>query len=384
MMKTSVNQLTTILAAAGIIALSALFFNISPVVVGAAADNRGFSNQQLGMLMVPGMSAKVLISLLLSFWVRRINRKLLLLFGGACAFVGYILAAFTTSFTTLLIALGIAGIGTGILYCISMACLGAAKNPDRGFGFSQLFQSIFMMIGLYAVPIWISPIWGLTGVFMLLAMGVVLAVALIAYFPATGKQTTDIGTQYNNQAIDSMKLSPAIMAMAALFIFNLGLNGFWVFYERIATNTGYTTEAIAITLSTSVGVGTVGAFLPILVYNRINRNSMIIAIGLIFILVMVGLITIFNESVFWVLSVLFQACWSAILAYMFASIAAEDRYGKIVILIPAVYALSSVMASAVAGFVYNYGHIVFLAYTTSMVFVSMMFWAAIRKRQSNT
>ena len=185
MMKTSVNQLTTILAAAGIIALSALFFNISPVVVGAAADNRGFSNQQLGMLMVPGMSAKVLISLLLSFWVRRINRKLLLLFGGACAFVGYIVAAFTTSFTTLLIALGIAGIGTGILYCISMACLGAAKNPDRGFGFSQLFQSIFMMIGLYAVPIWISPIWGLTGVFMLLAMGVVLAVALIAYFPAT-------------------------------------------------------------------------------------------------------------------------------------------------------------------------------------------------------
>ena len=161
----------------------------------------------------------------------------------------------------------------------------------------------------------------------------------------------------------------------------LGLNGFWVFYERIATNIGYTTESIAITLSTSVGIGTLGAFLPILVYNRINRNSMIIAIGLIFILVMVGLITIFNESLFWVLSMLFQACWAAILAYMYASIAAEDRYGKIVILIPAVYAVSSVIASAAAGFVYNYGHVVFLAYTTSMVLVSMMFWAALRKRQ---
>ncbi len=381
MIRRDVNQLTTILTFAGIIALSALFFNISPVIVGAAADNRGFSNQQLGMLMVPGMSAKVLISLLLSFWVRRINRKLLLLFGGACAFFGYIFAAFTTSFAILLIALGIAGIGTGILYCISMACLGAAKNPDRGFGFSQLFQSILMMIGLYVVPIWISPIWGLTGVFMLLAMAVVLAVALIT-FPLTGKQSIDIGAQHNNQAIDVKQLSPAIMAMAALFIFNLGLNGFWVFYERIATNTGYTTESIAITLSTAVGIGTLGAFLPILVYNRINRNSMIIAIGLIFILVMVGLITIFNESVFWVLSVLFQACWSAILAYMFASIAAEDRYGKIVILIPAIYSLSSLIASAVAGYVYNYGHIVFLTYTTSMVFVSIMFWAVLRKRPS--
>ncbi|MEC7860759.1 MAG: MFS transporter [Pseudomonadota bacterium] len=378
-----VNQLTTILAFAGIIALSALFFNISPVIVGAAADNRGFSNQQLGMLMVPGMSAKVLISLLLSFWVRRINIKLLLLFGGACAFFGYIFAAFTTSFTILLIALGIAGVGTGILYCISMACLGAAKNPDRGFGFSQLFQSILMVIGLYAVPIWISPIWGLTGVFMLLAMAVVLAVALIT-FPVTGKQSIDIGAQHNNQAIDVKQLSPAIMAMAALFIFNLGLNGFWVFYERIATNIGYTTESIALTLSTSVGIGTLGAFLPILVYNRINRNTMIIAIGLIFILVMAGLITIFNESVFWVLSVLFQACWCAILAYMFASIAAEDRYGKIVILIPAIYSLSSLIASAVAGYVYNYGHIVFLTYTTSMVFVSIIFWAALRKRQCNT
>jgi hypothetical protein len=174
------------------------------------------------------------------------------------------------------------------------------------------------------------------------------------------------------------------MAMAALFIFNLGLNGYWVFYERIATHIGYTTESIAITLSTSVGIGTLGAFLPILVYNRINRNSMIIAIGLIFILVMVGLITIFNESVFWVLSMLFQACWMAILAYMFASIAAEDRYGKIVILIPAVYAISSVIASAAAGFVYNYGHTVFLAYTTSMVLVSIMFWAALRNRQRAT
>ena len=381
MIRRDVDQLKTILAFAGIIALIALFFNISPVIVGAAADNRGFSNQQLGMLMVPGMSAKVLISLLLSFWVRRINIKLLLLYGGACAFFGYIFAAFTTSFTILLIALGIAGVGTGILYCISMACLGAAKNPDRGFGFSQLFQSILMMICLYAVPIWVSPIWGLTGVFILLAMAVVLAVALIT-FPVTGKQSIDIGAQHNNQAIDVKQLSSAIMAMAALFIFNLGLNGFWVFYERIATNTGYTTESIAITLSTAVGIGTLGAFLPILVYNRINRNTMIIAIGLIFILVMVGLITIFNESVFWVLSVLFQACWSAILAYMFASIAAEDRYGKIVILIPAIYSLSSLIASAVAGYVYNYGHIVFLTYTTSMVFVSIMFWAVLRKRPS--
>lgn len=380
MIRRDVDQLKTILAFAGIIALIALFFNISPVIVGAAADNRGFSNQQLGMLMVPGMSAKVLISLLLSFWVRRINIKLLL-FGGACAFFGYIFAAFTTSFTILLIALGIAGVGTGILYCISMACLGAAKNPDRGFGFSQLFQSILMMICLYAVPIWVSPIWGLTGVFILLAMAVVLAVALIT-FPVTGKQSIDIGAQHNNQAIDVKQLSSAIMAMAALFIFNLGLNGFWVFYERIATNTGYTTESIAITLSTAVGIGTLGAFLPILVYNRINRNTMIIAIGLIFILVMVGLITIFNESVFWVLSVLFQACWSAILAYMFASIAAEDRYGKIVILIPAIYSLSSLIASAVAGYVYNYGHIVFLTYTTSMVFVSIMFWVVLRKRPS--
>ena len=380
MTRRDVDQLKTILAFAGIIALIALFFNISPVIVGAAADNRGFSNQQLGMLMVPGMSAKVLISLLLSFWVRRINIKLLLLFGGACAFFGYIFAAFTTSFTILLIALGIAGVGTGILYCISMACLGAAKNPDRGFGFSQLFQAILMMIGLYVVPIWISPIWGLTGVFMLLAMAVVLAVAFIT-FPLTGKQSIDIGAQHNNQAIDVKQLSSAIIAMAALFIFNLGLNGFWVFYERIATNTGYTTESIAITLSTAVGIGTLGAFLPILVYNRINRNSMIIAIGLIFILVMVGLVTIFNESVFWVLSVLFQACWSAILAYMFASIAAEDRYGKIVILIPAIYSLSSLIASAVAGYVYNYGHMVFLTYTTSMVFVSIIFWAILRKRE---
>lgn len=261
-----------------------------------------------------------------------------------------------------------------------MAYLGNAKNPDRGFGFSQLFQSISMMIGLYAIPIWISPNWGLTGVFLFVALGIVLAITLITYIPNDWKPATKIELQDNNQANEIMRLNPAIMAMAALFIFNLGLNGFWVFYERIATNVGYTAELIAITLSTSVGIGTLGAFLPILVYNRINRNIMITAIGLVFILVMVGVITIFNESVFWVLSMLFQACWAAILAYMYASIAAEDRNGKIIILIPAVYALSSVIASAAAGFVYNYGHAVFLGYTASMVLISMMLWISLWKR----
>jgi predicted MFS family arabinose efflux permease len=380
MRKRGTNDLTAILAAAGIISLSVLYFNISPVVVGAAADNRGFSNQQLGMLMVPGMSMQAIVSLLLCFWVRRINWKLLLLFGGVCAFAGYIFAAFTTSFKMLLLASGIAGIGGGLLYCISMAYLGNAKNPDRGFGFSQLFQSISMMIGLYAIPIWISPNWGLTGVFLFVALGILLAITLITYIPNDWKPATKIELQDNNQANKIMRLNPAIMAMAALFIFNLGLNGFWVFYERIATNIGYTAELIAITLSTSVGIGTLGAFLPILVYNRINRNIMITAIGLVFILVMVGVITIFNESVFWVLSMLFQACWAAILAYMYASIAAEDRNGKIIILIPAVYALSSVIASAAAGFVYNYGHAVFLGYTASMVLISMMLWISLWKR----
>ena len=384
-MKTNVNQLIAIFAAAGIIALSALLFNISPVVVGAAAEHRGFSNEQLGMLIVPGLIAQTIVSLLLSFWVRRINWKLFVLLAGTCTFIGYTFAAFATSFTTLLIGLSIAGIGAGSLYSISMVCLGDAKNPDRGFGFSQLFQATLMMIGLYAVPIWISPNWGFTGVLMLFAIGGVIAITLIAYFPASGKQTADIETQYeNDQVIENTKLSPAVMAMAALFIFNIGLNGFWVFYERIATNLGYATESIATILSTAVGIGTLGVLLPIFVYDRINRNSMIIAIGLIFILVMGGLITIVNEYVFWVLSIIFQSCWAAILAYMFASIAAEDRYGKIVVLIPAIYAISSAIASAAAGFVYNYGHIVFLSYTTSMILVSILFHVAIRIRKKST
>ena len=144
-MKTGVNQLTTILAAAGIISLSVLYFNISPVAVGAAADHRGFSNQQLGMLMVPGMCAKVLISLLLSFWVRRINRKLLL-FGGACAFFGYIFAAFTTSYTILLIALGIAGVGTGIFYCIStMDCVLFIMTIDGNHAIYTVLQRTFLL-----------------------------------------------------------------------------------------------------------------------------------------------------------------------------------------------------------------------------------------------
>ena len=384
-MKTDVNQLRTVFAAGGIIALSVLLLNISPVVIGAAAEHRGFSNEQLGMLVVPGLMAQVAVSLILSFWVRRINWKLFVLAAGICTFIGYTFAAFATSFATLLVGLGIAGIGCGSLYAISMVCLGDATNPDRGYGFSQLIQSVLMMVGLYAVPVWISPNWGFTGILMLFAMGGVIAIVLIAYFPAAGKQTADIETQYEpEQAIENTKLSPAIMAVATLFIFTIGLNGFWVFYERIATDLGYTTESIARILSTSVLIGMVGALLPILVSDRINRNSMIIAIGLTFVLVMGGLITIVNETVFWVLSAMFQTCWVASLVYMFASIATEDRYGKIVVLVPAVYGIASAIGSVAAGFVYNYGHIVFVSFTSSMILVAIIFQVVLRIRHRAT
>ena len=112
---------------------------------------------------------------------------------------------------------------------------------------------------------------------------------------------------------------------------------------------------------------TLSQFTPCSILKKSNINGL-------------SLSAIFNESVFWVLSMLFQVCWAAILAYMYASIAAEDRNGKIIILIPAVYALSSVIASAAAGFVYNYGHAVFLGYTASMVLISMMLWISLWKR----
>ena len=146
-MKVGVNQLITILAAAGIISLSALYFNIAPVAIGAAADHRGFNNQQLGMLMVPGMSAQMIVSLLLSFWVRRINWKLLLLVGGACAFAGFTLAAFTTSFTTVTTSVRYCRCWWWIIILYFNGLLGCCQKPRSWFW-------IFSIVSVYIHDDW--------------------------------------------------------------------------------------------------------------------------------------------------------------------------------------------------------------------------------------
>ena len=369
-MKVGVNQPASVTAAALIISFAALFYNISPVIIGAAAAERSLGDEQLGLLLVPGMIALAVVSLVLTKWVRRCRWKSILVWGGGLMLVGNLLALFASSFSLLMFTFGIVGVGGGLLYSIAMVCLGDAERPDRGFGIAQLLQAIVGMICLYSIPILIAPKWGFSGVLILLASGGLISVALVAWFPSQGKSVSDHAIRERTPFTEETASVVAVLAVSALFVYTMGVSGLWIFYERIGSDMGFSSETIGEILSVAFAIGAFGAFLPVFLRDRFDRNRVILLLGIVFISMVFGLSRTPGETGFLILSVIFQLCWAASLPYLFAAIAAADTRGRVVVLIPAVYGISSAVGSAIAGYTYSYGYQYLLALTITLVFLS--------------
>jgi len=159
-MKDSVNHPVSIVAAVSLVAFSALVINISPIVVGTAANEKILPVEQLGMLIVPGVIAVILASVFMVRWIRQVNWKQLVAIGGSVSAVGYLGAAASDSLYGLFISLFFAGLGTGVLYAVAMCSLGDTKDPDRSFGYAAVAQTLISALALYAIPMWLAPHWG--------------------------------------------------------------------------------------------------------------------------------------------------------------------------------------------------------------------------------
>lgn len=355
-MKTDEISLNSIIVAALLVATSALFYNASPVIVGAAFNQLQFSDEQLGLFMVPGMIALTLVSLLLTKRVRVWNWKKVLIWGGALQIVGFCLASVIESFNLLLFSTFIIGIGAGLCYSIAMVCIGDAENPDRGFGIAAICQSIFATIALYFVPVWIAPIWGFSGVMLIFSIFGGFAILASQLFPKHGRALRqDNSTKIKTEAITVENKSFQWLSVIALFTFIVGISIVWTFYERYGIELGFDAKFIGEVLSVGHIISGFGAFVPAIIGNRYGR-VIPIALTCWVLIISIGFLYFANTpNRFWVTTIAFELCWAVALPYFFSVIASQDSKGKIVVMIPAIYGLATAVGTGLSGYLFATG-----------------------------
>ena len=125
---TTVNSRPVIVTAAIISALVLLYWNFMPVMLGNAAEARGYSDSELGFLASAFSGGLFLTTLSGVFWVRRYDWKLLIKAGSFISALAYLVPLFYESYEVLLVCNLFASLGGGIGLGVSLSLLGDTKN----------------------------------------------------------------------------------------------------------------------------------------------------------------------------------------------------------------------------------------------------------------
>lgn len=164
---------------AGMIDLVAL-----PVWVNTLIERFHFDAQSAGALATAYLACAVLCSVCIAPLTTRIPRRLSAALGFALAALGFGFAAQTASFTGMLGAHALAGLGIGCGLSVAHGAIGRTANPHRLFALSHLALALFGIAYFGAVPALIVAKGGVVLFMVFVGLCAVAALTLMLAWPA--------------------------------------------------------------------------------------------------------------------------------------------------------------------------------------------------------
>jgi len=363
-----VDSTPVIAAAAVLTAIGVAFFNAMPLALGTAAEYLGFSNQQIGFLASAYMAGFTVLSIALVIWVRKINWRQSCGVMALLQIAGFVVATQTTSLTTLLTALFIAGLGGGGLFGIATISLLDGRFPDRNLGIGTFAQVVVPAIVVLLLPITVIPKWGFQGLMVTLA--VLPAVALLL-LPWVIRQSHKAAIN-TSEKIEHAPMSVAIIALGGALLFHSAAAAVWAFYERIGDANGVAPGTVGIVLSAALIAGGAGSLVPVFLHARIGRIFVILAAAAVQIACMLGLMFAPAAS-YPFAGPLFMFAWTASIIFQLGGLAAVDVSGRYSVAIPAVLGVAAIVGPAAGGLILGDGNFArLLATAAGLIILSVL------------
>jgi predicted MFS family arabinose efflux permease len=337
----TVNRTSAVIAAVCITFISVGSFLILPVLVGAAADDMGLTERQVGFLASAGMAGAALSSALAVFWIRRVDWR-----RAGYLSVGVLLAAhasalFVDDFSLFMLCQLLAGVGGGAAYSLALTSLSDNRHPDRCFGFSVAAQVSFQVVGLLALPLVIER-FGLNGVLGVLVSLECIALVVLRWLPRAGTETSHV-------PIGRALFKPRVLAaLAGCFFFFFNVGAVWTYVERMGVAAAFDPGFIGIALAAGVAFGIPGALLASWCSDRFGRVTPL-ALGAVGTVVAVALLADGMSKGNYVLALaLYNFVWNFSLAFQYAAVNAADASGRSVAAAPAFHAAGGAVGPGVA------------------------------------
>ena len=327
--------------------IGGLPFNVLPVMLGSLADSFKLDAQTTGLIGSICFAGYLVGTLGAPFWMNRVNWRVLTIVSAVGTAASFALSSQVSTLELLFVVWALIGFFASTMTCLGMRILSDLPDKVRAFGTRQGVELSVTAAVLFALPPLIISEYKYPGAALSLA-AVVAVLGLSAFWVPTGAQTNEEASP-GAAATGAYLPAAAWQSLGLFFIFLVGNIGLWAFLERIGSSLQIAPAEMGIVFAVLKLLGGVAAFFTAAVGERVGPTRaawwVVGAVG-------AGLVLLQTASAFigfalgaWI----WEFAFTCGCVFHAASIARSDASGRAVMLVPAVFALSSMAGPGLAG-----------------------------------
>ncbi|MFM0341563.1 MFS transporter [Paraburkholderia fungorum] len=301
-----------------------LVTQMSPFTIAGLMDGLSLSERDAGFVVSLELLILAVTAIAITPVLSRFSDRRVALLAVALALSAQGASIFSASLPWLTLLRGLAGIGEGVLYAVSLTVVASrANNPDKVYGYFQVAWALGS-VALFGIGGQLTAAFAQRGIFALMT-GVTLALApLLLLIPdARAKGGKDVATV-------AARISPAlgVMTLAATVLYLSVSSAIYAFSAPLGERAGLDTRAVSYALTVATLVGLAGAGAATAINVRWGRMIPISGFFAGFALVVLVLCLSHNPSAFIIALVASVVIYYFSVPYLFGLAAALDHSGR--------------------------------------------------------
>jgi len=248
-----------------LLTIGPLALAMMPMLMIGLAERFHWSEARSGLLATLELGALALASTSGLLWQRRWNWRWLATAATLVIVVANLAATRVSGFAGLSCVRVFAGAGSGILVALYFAYLPSTRSPDR-IGSIATFAQVITQVGGYYASSWLLQRWGLSGLYVVIAMVATLLLPFVKWIPtgAGHLEQSPTGRQEDSKRTIGNRLPGVAGLLANAFLF-AALTGVYAFFGEFGQNSArlsdeQTVHAIALAAALAL-LGPVASYL---------------------------------------------------------------------------------------------------------------------------
>lgn len=303
--------------------MGGLVVQMSPFVVAGLMTGLSLSERDAGIVVSVELLALAATTIALAPFLSRLSHRRTGLLALLLTLIAQAASIWDTAWSALIMLRGLAGVGEGALYAISLSIVASrCSNPEKVFGYLQ-FGCALTNIALFSIAGEITAAFAHRGIFALL-VGVMLVFAPLVFLVPNAPR---VNAREGPSHVGSPTL-PGGLLFIAIVLYVAVSAGLFTFSGPLGQRAGLDTSAVGYILTLSSLIGLVGAGAAAVLNVRWGRMLPISAFCFGYVLVALVLCLWRDPHAYGVAVVMSAVLYYFSLPYLFGLAAALDRNGR--------------------------------------------------------